>query len=355
MATYLGNQDYAWWRGADGNIWANIGGVGVKNLGAGFGGGDSGPIIMSYADPMMPSDRLDPSKKIADPNAPAPVQSAPSGGGGGGSSGPNKVLNQAAVDNTMKAIGTLDSELSGDYRNIDADYNKLIGGYNRERTRTKGEYDDGKVTNNQNLQQNKQNALVSGAQGLRGLRGVLGSIGALSGDGGKLANQAVTTEVNRDIGGAAETAAGNSVQLDKAWDRFDEEDDERRIEAKDNRTNSRIAAKGAIASKRQDYYQKLAELYGEVDNTGAAKSWLDKAGDLNSAIVAGKRRVASPFKRMGAAFTPGEFESYLAGAGDMTVEVRNGGTEGGELNPDGLLGGTGIKDEEEKRRRFAVV
>lgn len=331
-----------YWIGADGNVWFRSG-DNVQN---------AGKLIKDYGNGFDAQYLSAESERIDDPNP--PKESAPSVTTTDGS-GTQKVLNQAAIDNTQKAVGSLDDELGIGYKNIDDNFASLIGGYDSERGRTEGEYNEGKVTNTQNLQKNKQNALVTAAQGLRGLRGVLGSIGALSGDGQTLANRAVTAEANADIGGATDTFAGNAQNLDKAWDRFDEEDERRRAEARTAKTNQRTALEGSIASKRQNFFQKLAELYGEVDDTGNATNWLNKAGDLNSVIAQKSRVQSTPFQKRGAAFTPGELENYLAGAGDRTVEVRRGGTEG-ELAGDGLLAGISQKeDENEKRRRFAVA
>lgn len=345
-----------WWVGSDGNVWTRQGdrvsnaGKFIKQYGD---GGQTGfdAANMSAAD----MDGLN-WARIDDPNAPqqqretAPVIA--SGTGGAAPAGPNKVLNQAAVDNTKKALSSLDDELSVGYGNIDDSYNSLLGRYNKERGRNRADYDEETVTNTTNLQKNKQNALVSAAQGLRGLRGVLSSIGALSGDGSTLANRAVTTEANQDIGGAADNFAGNARTLDKAWSRFDEEDDDRRAEARTAKENQRTALEGKIAEKRQNMYQKLAELFGEVDNTGEAKSWLDKAGDLNTTIARKSRVASTPFSARKAAFTPGELENYLAGAGDMTVEVRDGSLQAGGPNP--LLAASQNEDDE-RRRRLATV
>lgn len=333
-----------YWVGADGNVWARSGDK-VSNYGKLIKDFDGKGFDAQYQSAGSDGDLV--WDRIADPNKPQEESAPVVASGGGGDSGPNRVLNEAAVNNTKKALGSLDTELDTQYKNIDDSYDSLIGGYDKERTRTKGEYDDGVVSNTQDLQRNKQNALVSGAQGLRGLRGVLASIGALSGDGSNLANRAVTTETNQDIGGAAESYSGNAVKLDKAWDRFDEEDEDRRADAETAKKNQRIAAQGEILSKRQNFYQKLAELYGEVDNIGEATSWLDRAGDLNTSIAEKSRVKATPFQKRGAAFTPGELESYLAGAGDMTVEVAPNASNG-TGGPNSVLARQGKRRKEEE-------
>lgn len=337
-----------YWIGADGNAWYKGDDGVVKNYGTPDAGSDDSQVRIyreGYGNLSLPATRID------DPNAPA--QSAPVTTTSGTDAN-KKVLNQAAIDNTQKAIASLDDELNVGYGNVDADYGKVTSGYDAERANTRKDYEESGVTNTQNLQRNKQNALVSGAQGLRGLRGVLGSIGALSGDGSVLANRAVTAEVNQDVGGATDTAAGNAKTLDKAWGRFDEEDERRRQEAADARINNRTALEGSVESKRQQFFQKIAELYGEVGDTGAATSWLNRAGDLNPVIAAKGGRVSTPIAAKTAAYTPGELENYLAGANDMTVDVRSGDQGGAALGPNSLLAG-GREKEDERRRKLALV
>lgn len=308
---------------------------------------DAGKLIKDYGNGFDAEFLSAESSRIDDPVA----GQAPAATGSGGSS-TKKVLNGAAVGATQQAIDSLDIELNTGYKNIDDSYDSLIGKYNKERANTETDYNEEKVTNTQNLQRNKQNALSSAAQGLRGLRGVLGSIGALSGDGSKLANQAVTTSANQDIGGATETAATNAQSLDKAWGRFDEEDQDRRREASTAKTNQRTALEGSVAGKRQNYYQKMAELYGDVDNTAAATDWLGRAGGLNNEIASKTAVAATPFSAKAAAFTPGDLDSYLAGAGDMTVKVTDGGVTAG---PTTLNANTERETEDQKRKRLAAV
>lgn len=256
-------------------------------------------------------------------------------------------LNQAAVDATNQAISSLDVERDTGYRNIDDSFGSLISRYAKEAAQNEGDYTEQTETNTNNLQKNKQNALVAAAQGRRGLRGTLSAIGALSGDGGVLADRAVTTSANQDIGEAADTFAGNAQGLDKAIGRFREEDKDRRAEAETTRNNQRTALEGSIAAKRQNYFQKLAEIFGQADRTADADANLRRAGDLNNEIASKTRVAATAFSPRAAAFTPGDLESYLAGAGDMTVDVAAGGM-GGQSNPTSILAGRGRRRDREE-------
>ena len=262
---------------------------------------------------------------------------------------PAKQLNQSAVDSTQQAIDSLGTELNTGYKNIDDSYGSLTGKYDREAAANEADFNEQSDTNTNNLLKNKQNALLAAAQGRRGLRGTLAAIGALNGDGSILADRAVTTAANQDIGEAGDTFATNAQVLDKSIKKFREEDKDRRAEAETTRTNQRTALEGNVASKKQDFFQKMAELYAGADRTGEADSYLKQAGDLNNEIASKTRIESTAFAPRSAAFTPGKLESYLAGAGDMTVDVAEGGN-GGANNPTSILAGrTNRKKDEEKQ------
>lgn len=307
--------------------------------------GDPGTGLSTTAYKIL-RDQNNPSFTQGKPAASTVRRTAAASGGGGAD--PDAALNAAAIDNTRKAIGSLDTELNTGYGNIDSSYNSLTGKYDKEAAQTAEDYDEQTVSNNKSLDKNRQNALLAAAQGRRGLRGTLSAIGALSGDGAFLADNAVRTSANEDIGGAVDTYATNATGLDKAKTRFDEEDRDRRKEAETARINQRTALEGAVAGKKQGFLQKMAELFGSSGNNGEATRYLNEAGDLNNVIAAKSAVAATPFAERKAAFTPGDLEKYLAGAGDMTVDVAGGGLGGAK--PATLLAGRGLgkrKEEEE--------
>lgn len=328
-----------YWVGQDGNIWLKTA-QGTQNMGK--------PNGVGAKDVGFDAERGSAeAQRIADPLANA----NPAGTGGTGGGTPAKVMNTAAANATQQAIDSLAIEQSTGNKNIDDSTNAVLDKYGREAQKAEADYGDQTVTNDTNLQKNKQNAMVSAAQGRRGLRGTLASIGALSGDGVKLADRAVTEGANQDIGEATDTAATNATTLKKAKDNFDEEDKQRRAEAETARVNQKTALEGSVLSKRQQYLQKLAEIFSEGGNTGRAGELLNEAGSLNGQIASKTAVQAAPLVAKGAAFTPGTLESYLAGAGDMTVEVAPGG-EGGDANPTILAGKT---RKEDRDRLLATV
>jgi hypothetical protein len=321
------NSGGVYWRGTDGNIYWKTSN-GTQNLGA---------------NPSAAT--LSTSQQIADPNPGGGQAAVATGRPSTGANAPE--LDTAALGATDAAINSLGTEASVGNQNIDDSLRSVMGRYDQDRSKNEGNYNDSTVTNNQNLQKNKQNALVAAAQGRRGLRGTLSALGALSGDGIILSDRAVTDAANDDIGEAADTFSGNQTSLDKAWREFDDEDKERRAEAQTSASNQRTALEGSIASKRQQLLQKKAELYSKGGRNAEAAALLGEAGGLNNEIASKSRVAATPITERSAAFTPGDLEDYLAGAGDMTVDVAAGGNGGaGAGTPSTLLAGR--KDRKEK-------
>lgn len=266
-----------------------------------------------------------------------------------------RAANEAARNNTQKAIDSLGTELNTAYGNIDRESASIRSRYDNEAARNEADYKGETVNNNQSLLKNKQNSLQAGAQGARGLRSTLASIGALGGTGLQLANRAVTNSVNQDLGEASETAASNAMQLDKAINRFRDEDKDRRQELETQARNQRTAAEGRIESKRQNYFQKMADLFAAIDDSGNATSFLNRAGDLNQTIAQKTAVAATPFTRRAAAFTPGDLAEYLAGTGDMTVETTAGDATGLGTSPSSILAGRRGQGKDEKKKQSSPV
>lgn len=260
--------------------------------------------------------------------------------------GPAKpVLNRAAVNATQQAIDSLATELGAGYSSVDDGLRSLLTKYDREAGQNEEDYNEQTVTNNTNLSKNKQNSLIAASQGRRGLRGTLAALGALSGDGGKLADRAVTTSANQDLGEAADTASGNAVMLDKSITRFRDEDRDRRAEAETTARNQKTALEGSVASKRQQFLQKMADIFADAGDDASASRYLGEAGGLNNEIASKTRVAATAFAPRTAAFTPEALENYLAGAGDMTVDVAEGGAGDAARVPTSILAGRRKRDE----------
>ena len=268
----------------------------------------------------------------------------PTGGGEGGSA----AINEAAIDATRQGLGALDTELSVGKQNIRGGFDNIMGTYDRERDRYQQDYDDQSLQNRQNLTTQQQNALMAGAEGHRGLRGTLASLGALGGDGIDMASRAATRAVEQDVGGARDTYGTNARELDTAWGRFRDEDEDRRAEAQAARDNQMRQLRGNIAGQRQGLYRDLADLYNEGEDTASAERYIGRAGDLNEQIAQSGRQDAPELRERSAAFTPGSLESYLGGQQDLRVGVGSQG-QGQGASPQ-LRGFRRPRGEEEEER-----
>lgn len=339
-----------YWRGTDGNLYVKA---------DGFHNGQVSQFNPQEGNTAQ-ADFINGLKEISDPNTGGHVEgvSTVASAGGAGSAATaaeaaKRAANEAGRSNTQKAIDSLDTELSVGNKNIDDEAASITSKYDKEAAANEADYGEQTVTNNQSLLRNKQNALVAGAQGARGLRATLSSLGALGGDGIKLANRAVTNAANQDIGEATETAGTNAVTLDKSISRARDEDKDRRDELATQQRNQKTALEGKVESKRQSYFQKMADLFGEVGDAGNATSWLNRAGDLNAPIAAKTAVAATPFSTRAAAFTPGTLADYLAGAGDMTVSTADGGNGSAPNTPTSILAGR--KDKERKQAQAVAA
>jgi hypothetical protein len=336
----LGKQIFDW--GGDYDVFSDVSAKGgvrnpVNNVSSITGMGSQGTAKnVAVQTPQKPTQQTqlqnDDVTPIVERTGPANATSAQAA-----ADAAKRAANQAARDNTQRAIDSLDTELNTGYKNIDDSFNSVTGQYDREAQKVTADHEEQTVTNNNNLSQDRQNALLAAAQGRRGLRGTMSAMGALSGDGIKLADRVVTEGAKDDIGAATDTAATNSMSLDKAKRNFEEEDKQRRAEAETARNNSRTATEGAVMSKRQQMLQKMAELFSEAEDAGGATRYLNEAGALNEGIAQRTAVAATPIVAKSAAFTPGKLGEYLAGAGDMTVEVGAGAPGGG--NPSTILAG----------------
>lgn len=335
----LSGAGTVYWIGSNGNVYYKNSSGAVQDMGKAAGTGTTANLTLNGA------------KEIADPNPGGASAGTTRTGTPAGSGAAAPVLNTAAIDATNQALGSLGTEQDVGYHNVDDSLRSVTGKYDAEAQRNEGDYTQSSDTNATNLQKNKQNALVAGAQGKRGLYSTLAAMGALGGTGRELADRTVTDAANNDIGEAADTFAGNQTTLDKSIRNFRDEDKQRRAEAQTSATNQKTALEGSIASKRQSYYQKLADLFSSGGNSGEAARYLGLAGGLNNEIASKSRVAATPITERSAVFAPGELDQYLAGAGDMTVDVT--GNASGASNTTTLLAAR-AKDKEKNKQLVAA-
>lgn len=267
-------------------------------------------------------------------SAPVSTNDGSGGGGGGGnvptggSDAPKYKDTSAARGVTQNSLDNLPTWLQSKYTNIDNEYSDLIDDYDIDRGRVSEDYQKETGQNMDNLLRNRQNALLAAAQGRRGLRGTLSALGALSGDGSFLADQAVTTAANQDLGGAQDTYQTNSTNLEDAWERYDEDDQKRRKSAEAAKKSQREAAEIEQLEQKVSLLEKLASLFDDAGMFGEAGNTLNQINPITGRLAGMGRGTPTAFSAGKADYNPAAMESYRAGAGDMTVDVM-GGDNGG--------------------------
>jgi len=250
---------------------------------------------------------------------------ARSGGGGGGGTGVNR-SNDIAVQNA--ALGGADTQLSTGLSAVDKALQGLLGKYDTEASSNEENYTDQSNTNQNNLQKNKQTALVNAAQGRQGLFGTLASLGALSGSGIDLANRAVQQGANTDLSGAADTYGENQTGLDTAINTFRTQDKERRDDAQTAAEDAKTNVRNQVAQAKQKAYSALADDYTQEGDTGNASKFAQMAASLFPQIA----QTSVPSTNLSysaAAFTPGTLSDYLSNGNTQVQAAPTGGDTNG--------------------------
>lgn len=260
---------------------------------------------------------------------------------GGGSQYTDTTAARAAEQARIDALLTKEANLLASNRN---QYDNVLAGYDRERNINQADYNDNTVTNSQDLQRNKQASLLAGAQGLRGLMNTLGAYGAAGGSGRDLASQAVNSQINRETGDASNTYAVNQRGLDTSINRFKEEDEARRLAAKQDLETSNRGTKANIASERQTVLKSLADLWRQAGNQGQAGNLLGEVGQLNH-FIAGNAAPSIGINARTAAYQAPSLDTYKAGTSSREVGVADGATAGNT----GALANLYKRREEEDR------
>lgn len=316
-----------YWVGSDGNIYVKGGGAkGVVNGGSAQGNGSiltpEGAAWNGY-------------KRIADPNPPrqsgaaAPTNPNASGGSAGGG-GPARADRSNSIRMNEAGLNAVDEQTNSGLAAIDRAFKSLVGQYDTEAQTNEGTYKVQSDTNQTNLQKNKQAAYLGASQGLQGLKGVLASLGALSGDGLKLANNAVKKGANADLSQAADNFGENQSNVDTAINTFRQEDKFRRENAATAAENAKTNTRGDAAKTRMNLFSNLANDYSAQLDAGNAKKYTEMAASLYPEIAKSNVPNAN-LSYTGAAFTPATLQSYIAGADNTQVTVAP--SEGGSTMP----------------------
>lgn len=261
-----------YWYGQDGNIWLK-GNDGVKNVGAldDIRGTDFGTAIFAN------------NQRIDDPNPGNPgnpgANTAPQALRGTNRTSASKPLNQAGIDATNQTLGSLGQILADALSNAQTGFNNAENQFNTQEASQRKTYDESTLRNQQNYDANLGAAVRAGSKGLSGLMSALRGGGGAGNDYARnwIQNTVADTTAN-DIREGYNTFDENRRATDSALSTFLTDLEGRRRENRDTLENNQRAARLYDAQQKQGLYQKLADLYGDVGNTGESARYLGLAG-----------------------------------------------------------------------------
>lgn len=343
------DNNYAWWIGADGNIWANVNGD-VKKMSQGsmeYRG--QGGTYFNAVDGNGGGAALYAKNQIDDPNPPASNQTGTgngggSGGGRGSSGGSSYNAEEEAMKSRMRGIydrqigdinhnidslqGQLDNALAG----VKNEYNTYKNEQQSAYDANKNDYDKNTLQNRQNLRTNRNEITDRASTGLRGLLRVLGAMGAGGGSEARYEiPRMVTNQANSEFNNAGQTYAQNQQNLDTDWGNYKNqfENDRKKLEDWYN---------GQVKSKRQESEERRQSLLADLVTAygNRAQYGGDYGNSINDAynrIAESRNRVTdlgkfTPTKYTGmtAVYNAPDLASYDTGKTNLTTEVVDSNT-----------------------------
>jgi len=336
-APLVDGRDYRWWVGQDNNVWANIEGRGVMNLGQASG------VYKNRAQ----NQGLDESKYIADPNASAKNSTADSNtysttrasGGSGGSNAQEEAIKANMRNIYDRQIGDINSNidsLQGQLDNALAGVKNEYNTYKNEQQSSydanKNDYDTKTLQNRQDLRTNRNEITDRASKGLRGMLRILGAMGAGGGSEARYEiPQMVTEQANSEFNNAGQTYARNQQDNDTNWNNYVNqfENDKKKLEDWYN---------GQVKSKRQESEERRQSLLADLVTAYGNRA--QYGGDYGNSINDAYNRIAESRNRatdlgrftptkytgMTAVYNAPDLASYDTGKTNLTTEVVDSNT-----------------------------
>ena len=330
-------RDYRWWTGADGNIWANIEGIGVQNL---------GKATTGYSNAAQ-RQGLDANKQIADPNRQAENPTGTGTGSwvsGSSSGGSSYNAEEEATKNRMRGIydrqiqdinnniNSLDQQLENDLAGVKGEYDQYKNEQQSTYEANKNDYDNSTLQNQQNLQTNRNEITNRASSGLRGLLRVLGAMGA---GGGSVARYEapgmVTKQANQEMSGAGRTYAQNQSNLDTDWGNYQNEFENDKKKLEDWYSGQVKAKKQANEERKQSLLNDLVTAYGNRAQYGG--EYGNNIDDAYNKIAESRNKVtnigkftAPNYTGLTSVFKSPSLESYDTGNTDLSTTIADSNT-----------------------------
>lgn len=230
---------------------------------------------------------------------------------------------QAQLNPLLASLSSLDTILANKNSQSRGEYNRAIKGYNEQDAIDRRNYDENTVQNEQALTAGNQAALLNAANASSGLRGVLSGLGALAGSGVDVVQRLVGLAANKDTGDVRQNFETNATNLNNAWSQAEQEQRQRRQDARATLDNSLQNNKANVLTSRQGIYEQLANLYGPDLAQGG--EYASKAAALAAPIANTTRATVAPYAKASSSFSPGALKSYLAGTQNLEVDTSGGG------------------------------
>lgn len=320
------------WKGRDGNVYvkgAGGDGAAVSNMGS----MNTWDLILNGA------------KEISNPET---VLGANTGNDlvstGGGGSAPTYKDTTAARNATGVSIGALDTILNNALTGADAEYNSVTEAYNAEDAQNLQKYQGDVEQNEITRDTNTQASLLGAAKGSRGLYATLASLGALGGTGRMLANRAVATEANADLGEGEKTFETNAGTLFDTRSVLEKQEKQRRLDAEKIKADARQNAEYDYFKGQQDLSKEMASLWTDAGNTGEAANWINRSSGYTPELAKKSKVNVGQYAKTPLAYSKPELGKYIGGMNSTAVNVA-GGANGTPING-ALYTSTSKKDKE---------
>lgn len=332
------NLDYRWWVGSDGNIWANVEGKGVSNLGKATQVAQNRAVMQG----------LDASKEISDPNKPASEAANPTGGvydtisargGSSSTSAANTALNNRMIGiydrqigDINNNIGSLDTQLANNLAALKGEYNQYKNEQQSAYNANKNDYENSTKQNQQNLQTNRNEITNRASKGLRGLLRVLGSMGASGSSVARYeAPKMVMDQANQEYDNAGKTYAQNQSNLDTDWGNYqnDFENDKKKLE--DWYNGQEKAKRQEIEERKQSLLTDLISAYGNRAQYGG--DYGNNVSDIYNRIAESRNKVVdlgkytpANYTGMTSVYKSPDLASYNANDMNLSTSVAESNT-----------------------------
>lgn len=315
---YTNNQVY--WVGQDGNVWFKDNTGRVSNQGQAINLQDNGFDSNQFS---AEATRINDPKPISNPD---PTLRAT-----GGDTGTTYKDTTAARDATQVSINSLDTILANGLNGADEDYTNVKTAYDTEDAANLENYKGDVQKNEISRDGNTQASLLGAARGSRGLYATLASLGALSGTGRQIANRAVATEANADLGAGERSFDTNVESLFNTRSAVEKQEKQRRLDAEKTWKDTRQNAEHDYFKGSQDLAKEMSGLWTDAGNNGEAGNWLNRSSTFTPQMAAKTKVNPAKYATDPLAYKAPAMNDYLGGMNNMAVNVAGGSPINGAL------------------------